>query len=281
MNHDRDDGETMLKPEGCFNGLNTRDQTANALDANALNPTHDNFKALPEDEQEWVKSRVKFLGGNKIVLKFKPYLEVFHLNKLLVPGVLMQIQMYLNSSDVWSMKHGGVRHIRSLTQEDISVKLHLCQKKSGIFCLQGNNDSVHRTEKVTYPTVRSEIRTFNHANDNQLFECHNPFHNQLPNRVIVALLEQTAFNGDNRKYPFSYKTFNITSIKQLVRGKEYPYTTLELDHNNVSKDFRGHHRFLQATESLCKRKGNMVRADDWGEARIVHCLYLTTRPTDV
>lgn len=119
--------------------------------------------------------------------------------------------------------------------------------------------------KVTYPTVRSEIRTFNHANENQLFECHNPFHNQLPNRVIVALLEQTAFSGDNRKYAFSYKTFNITSIKQLVRGKEYPYTTLELDHNNVSKDFRGHHRFLQATESLCKRKGNMVRADDWGE----------------
>lgn len=94
LNHDRDDGETMLKPEGWFNGLNTRDQTANALDANALNPTHDNFKALLEDEQEWVKSRVKFLGGNKIVLKFKPYLEVFHLSKLLVPGVQIQIQMY-------------------------------------------------------------------------------------------------------------------------------------------------------------------------------------------
>lgn len=179
------------------------------------------------------------------------------------------------------MKHGGVGHIRSLTQEDISVKLHLCQKKVESSVFREIMTQFTGPRKVTYPTVRSEIRTFNHANENQLFECHNPFHNQLPNRVIVALLEQTAFSGDNRKYAFSYKTFNITSIKQLVRGKEYPYTTLELDHNNVSKDFRGHHRFLQATESLCKRKGNMVRADDWGEARTVHCLYLTTRPTDV
>ena len=37
------------------------------------------------------------------------------------------------------------------------------------------------SKKVTYPVVRSEIRTYNHANDSQLFEAHNIFHNQLPN----------------------------------------------------------------------------------------------------
>jgi hypothetical protein len=77
-------------------------------------------------------------------------------------------------------------------------------------------------------------------------------------------MEQLAFNGDKTKYPFSYKTFNLTSIKQMVRGEEYPYTTLELLHDSEALDLRGYHRFLQATECLCKRKGNMVTADDWG-----------------
>ena len=55
----------------------------------------------------------------------------------------------------------------------------------------------------------------------------------------------------------------MTSIKQLVRGEEYPYRILELDHQNESKDLRGYHQFLQATECLTKRKGNMVRGEDW------------------
>jgi len=43
---------------------------------------------------------------------------------------------------------------------------------------------------VTYPTVRGEIRTYSHPNDNRHFECSNPFHNQLPNRLVVVLLNK-------------------------------------------------------------------------------------------
>ena len=58
------------------------------------------------------------------------------------------------------------------------------------------------SKKAVYSTVRSEIRTFNHPQDSIYFEANNVFHNQLPNRVIVALLDQTAFNGSETKYTF-------------------------------------------------------------------------------
>ena len=264
MYNDRDDGETILKPEGWFNALQIRDQTDNAATANQLNPAHADFAAMPEDEQKWIKSRTQFLDGKKVIFKFKPYLEVFHLSKLLVPGVQIQIQMYLNPSDIWSQTHGGERNIRSFTNEDISVKLFLNQKKVEPSVYRSLMTEFTGPKRVTYPTVRSEIRTYNHAADQRVFEANNIFHGQLPNRVVVALLDQTAFNGHFEKYPFSYKPFNLTSIKQLVRGEEYPYTTLELDHANSSKDYRGYHRFLQATECLRRRKGNMVRPEDWG-----------------
>ena len=124
-----------------------------------------------------------------------------------------------------------------------------------------------KTGIVSYPTVRGEIRTYSHANPERYFECNNPFRNQLHNRVIVALLRQDAFNGGAARYPFPYQKFNLSSIKQLVRGEEYPYETLELKHDDTSKDLRGYHRFLQATGSLCRHKGNMVQASDWGQGK--------------
>ena len=49
-----------------------------------------------------------------------------------------------------------------------------------------------------------------------------------------------------------------------MRGEEYPYRILELDHQDASKDLRGYCQFLRATECLTKRKGNMMRVGDWG-----------------
>ncbi len=68
----------------------------------------------------------------------------------------------------------------------------------------------------------------------------------------------------NATRSFSFKTFNVSSIKQLIRGEEYPYETLELQHDGTSKDQRGYFRFLQATGCLCRGKGNMVLKENWG-----------------
>ena len=52
-----------------------------------------------------------------------------------------------------------------------------------------------------------------------------------------------------------------------MRGEEYPYETLEMTHDNDNKDLRGYFQFLQATGSLGRHKGNMVRRADWGHRK--------------
>ena len=78
-------------------------------------------------------------------------------------------------------------------------------------------------------------------------------------------MEQAAFNGSVVHSPFNFGKFHLATIKQLVRGEEYPYETLELQHDRDSKDQRGYYRFLQASGVLCRGKGNMVRKVDWGD----------------
>ena len=216
-----------------------------------LNPAHADYAALPQDLKNLVQGRIQFLGGNGVALRFKPYLEVFHLSKLLVPGVQIQIKMYFNPPAMWTVRWDGASTLR-LTEADVSVRLNLCKVRVTPSVYIGLMTELRNEKKkvATYPTVRGEIRTYSHPNDNQHFECNNPFHNQLPNQLIVVLMEQAVFNGSIVHSPFNFGKFNLATIKQLVRGEEYPYETLELQHDGASKDQRGYYRFLQASGTL-------------------------------
>ena len=264
LNHDRDDGKTILAPEGWYNSLDVPDDgDADEYTANVLNPAHAEHAALSDEKKALVLSRIQFLGGGRVTMRFRPYLEVFHLSKLLIPGVQIQIDMYFNDPILWTIRWDGARSLR-LTQADVNVRLFLAQVRVAPSVHRDIANYLKSGKIATYPTVRGEIRTYSHPNDNRHFECSNPFHKQIPDRLVVALMEQAAFNGDVTKNPFSFKTFNVSSIKQLIRGEEYPYETLELQHDGTSKDQRGYFRFLQATGCLCRGKGNMVLKDNWG-----------------
>ena len=264
LNHDRDDGATILAPEGWYNSLSVPDDgDADEYTANQLNPAHGDFRALSDEMKALTLSRVQFLGGGRVTMRFRPYLEVFHLSKLLIPGVQIQIDMYFNDPNIWTIRWAGATTLL-LTQAHVNVRLFLAQVRVAPSVHRDISNYLKSGKIATYPTVRGEIRTYSHPNDNRHFECNNPFHNQIPNRLVVALMEQATFNGDVTKNPFGFKTFNVSSIKQLIRGEEYPYETLELQHDGTSKDQRGYFRFLQATGCLCRGKGNMVLKDNWG-----------------
>lgn len=204
--------------------------------------------------------------SNQSIFCFGPHRKVFNLSKLLIPSVQIGIQMYFNPPVLWSMRYKGAKAFR-LNAEDI---------KSNCICQVRLDPSVYRelmTEMnnrkniVTNPMVRSEIRTFNITQNTLRCEISNPFQNRLPNMVVVGLAISMAFNGAIGEYPYTFQQFNLTSIKQVVRGETYPYKSLGLLGNNGSKDARGYRQFLQATGCLIKSQGNMVKAEDWGNGK--------------
>lgn len=268
LNYDREDGETVLKPQGWYNNIDfpaewTDDNT------NTEGDGHEDWQALSSNHKEalatLIAEQASYTNGKAHVLRFRPHIEVFQLSKLLVPRVQIGIQMYFNSPDLFL---DGVGSAGRLLPEDIKVRLYLCQLRlnPSVYRALMSKMSVDR-ELVTYPTVRSEIRTFNMQGNQQRYECNNLFQGRIPNRLIVGMVLSEAFNGTVQHDPFCFQKFGLQSIRQLVRGEEYPYETLELVHNNGTKDLRGYFRFLQASGALCKHKGNMVRSADWGQGK--------------
>ena len=110
-----------------------------------------------------------------------------------------------------------------LDAADIKAKLYLCEVRlypSVYRELMSDMESGKRV--VRYPTVRSEIRTYNIQQDTRHYEIDNPFQNRLPNMVVIGLVQSTAFSGHTELYPFTFKHYNLASIKQVLRGETYP-----------------------------------------------------------
>jgi len=194
-----------------------------------------------------------------------PHLEVFHTGKVLVPGVEIKMKFHFNGPNLFL---NGVALAGRLTEGDVKLRLHLCQLRLNEAVYSSLSSKRHNEEQIaTYPTVRSEIRTFSMQGNLVRFDISNLFQNRVPDRLIVALVDSRAFNGDVTRDPFCFQKFGLSSIKQIVKGEEYPYETLQLVHNNATRDNLGYFRFLQASGAWCKKKGNMVELEDWGQGK--------------
>ena len=64
------------------------------------------------------------------------------------------------------------------------------------------------------------------------FDIPNLFPNRITDRMIVGLLDSRAFNGDVTRDPFCFQKFGLRTIRQMVRGEEYPFESLELNHGD-------------------------------------------------
>ena len=116
---------------------------------------------------------------------------------------------------------------------------------------------------VFYPTVRSEIRTYTLQNNHTNFEATDVFNGRVPDRVVVGLVYQDAFSGNYAYNPFNFPKFQVTSIKQIVEGEEYPYQALELNEDNGQLDMAGYHRLLSANCSAFRGRC-MIKPEHWG-----------------
>ena len=175
------------------------------------------------------------------------------------------MKFYFNSPNLFL---NGVALAGRLIEGNVKLRFHLCQLRLNETVYRNLSAQRHNgKELATYPTVRSEIRTFSMQGNLTLFDIPNLFQNRVPDCLIVGLLDSRAFNGDVTRDPFFFQKFGLSSIRQIVRGEEYPYETLQLAHNTAARDNLGYFRFLQANGAWCKKKGNMVEREDWGQGK--------------
>lgn len=124
LNYSRDDGESLLAPQGWVNFLNVTPTLASGADdifttAGYLHNSSHLLKTLT----------VPFRGNAIVRLIMRPYLPVFHTGKIMVPGVEMNSDFHFNSPDFYTFatRNDGTKQYVRLREEDVDITFHLCQ----------------------------------------------------------------------------------------------------------------------------------------------------------
>ena len=268
LNYNRQEGETLLAAQGWVNELNVAEELTPTNAQNNDKPAPNNWGGKPGLKD--LTSRL--LGKVYHTFMVKPHIAVFKTGKCLVPGVQIDLELYLNDSNLFLFGTPDTttsvnKKIPTLGDNDLYVTLWMkkVSLSANIYTKLQKQRSLTKTTTVKYPVVRSEVRTYSFDGNSTFWSQDNVFLNKVPTKVIIGLVNSTNYNGSLQHYPYAYEKFDVTRIRQLLEGEEYPYRALELTGNTEAEDLVGYDRFLTASGAYTHHRVPMMLPGDWGE----------------
>ena len=270
LNYNREGGRTILAPQGWVNEVQVKEE---------LVPTNANNDDQPDTANWDGKTGLKTLTNRLLGKVFhtfivRPHLEVFRTGKCLVPGVQIDLELFLNDSHLFLFGTPDTttsvnKKIPTLADDDIFVTLHMLKVtlNASVYTRLQKERALSKTKRVKYPVVRSEIRTFSFDGKSTRWEQDNVFVGRVPDRVVLGLVKSKNYNGDLTCYPFAYEKFGVTRVRQSVDGEEYPYRSLEMAGNTQAEDLLGYNRLLTAIGAHKQHKPTMILPSDWGQGK--------------
>ena len=122
-------------------------------------------------------------------------MSVFRTGKFLVPGVQIDLELYLNDSNLFLFGTPDTttsvgKKIPTLEDNDIFVTLWMKKVtlNASVYTRLQKERSLSKTKKVQYPVVRSEIRTYSFDGNSTQWQQNNVFVNKVPGKVIIGLM---------------------------------------------------------------------------------------------
>ena len=107
----------------------------------------------------------------------------------------------------------------------------------------------------------------------------NLFLGQLPKRVIIGLVENTAFNGDSTKNPFHFQHFDTDFLALYMDGVQIPSKALQPDFQNELYA-RSYASLFTGTGFMNQDRGNHITWEDYGDGYTLFAFDLTPDLSD-
>ena len=79
-----------------------------------------------------------------------------------------------------------------------------------------------KRQNALYPINHTEMTTFTIPKGQKSYTKDRLFPDQAPKLLLIAMVENTAFNGDIEKNPFNFQHFNLNKIALYREGRSIP-----------------------------------------------------------
>ena len=216
---------------------------------------------------EWTKR------GNAVDLMGPLFCDVMDIQKLLIPGVDINIKLY-PSVDAFALLSPSADYMYNIESAHVSI----CSVKLNSQVVSAQNE-VLRTTPAVYNFKKSDIKAFTIPSGILNWSMDDIFLGRIPESVTIALTESDAFYGNVTKNPFNFKHMNVNQIGMEINGQSQPSVPLRPDFENRNY-VEAYLSLFQGTNKFKKDIGNYISRDEYDAGYTMYMFNLNKSNND-
>lgn len=204
-----------------------------------------------------MKERSEFISKSKTVeLMGRLHCDIFLQDRYLLNGVDMHIKL-IRTSELFHL----ISADDNFATKILDVSLHVRKVKLNPTISLAHSKKLDQGHLVKYPIRRSVVSSFTIPTGNLSFNKENVVSGQLPRRIVLGFVKNSAFNGNYKLNPYNFEHFDLDYLSLSVGTQSFPGQPLK-------PDFR-QGEYLQSYMTLFEGTG-MLHADRGHGIRRAH-----------
>ena len=156
------------------------------------------------------------------------YLDFLNQDRYLISQTDMRIKLIPNKPEFVLNAYGPTSDFKIHFSE---VILYVSRAEVNPSVINGHATGLKRHNAI-YPVLHNELITFTIPKGQQSYTKDRLFPDQAPKCLMIAMVENDAFNGNIKKNPFNFEHFKLNKIALYRDGVSIPGRPLQPDFEN-------------------------------------------------
>ena len=213
----------------------------------------------------------KMPSGKMLELIGRPHVDLCHQERLIPNGVKVRFRFTRSPNEFFMMSHSADQKPFKIIVKDARLEARRVKLNASE---QLRLEKVIATHGARYPLTHVVTKNFTVAQGTSSIDIDSLFTGQIPNKVVLGMVANEAFNGAYDKSPFNFKHYNLISACLIVDGKQIPTKGMIFDFDQgVFLD--GYIAMLQCSGSYPSNFSNGISSKYYTQGNTLLCFDLS------
>lgn len=223
-----------------------------------------------EDGNKGLVARRTFTNQSQVVdMIGHIHADIFNQEKFLLNNVELRLR-FVRSRDNFSLiaKNAGLK------VSIVEANLYVRKVKINPSVLLAHNKTLALT-KAKYPLTKVDVKSITLPSGILSKTIDNVFLGQLPKRVIVGFVGNSAFIGNITNNPFNFQHFNLNFFSLYIDGRQIPAKPIQTDFNTSKQFIHAYHTLFSGTGIHFLNEGNDISRNTYADGNCLLAFDLT------
>ena len=182
----------------------------------------------------WVARRADCAKSDTHCVVLRPHIDLISQCKLLPSHCQLKFIFERSSAAFYMLQEAGANFFINITKAEIRVRQVLVRDE----VVETHNQMVMdpKYRAFNYPITRTRVTKHTLDGGSLEYSWTQPDTTQLPSRVIISLVKETAASGTKTENPFNFKNYGVTEVEVKFSDQKFEVKT-DFTSGNVQRAY--------------------------------------------